>query len=305
MAFSVGIWQVNTEDEAWLAATNALRLEALEGAVDAFWKKIAATANLCNKVAAGLFVAPEYLFVHEEIGPGGKHRFERHHLDASEAKGVTDELWRLSQTYPRLILIPGSILQRRRITGGDLPELEVAKHRHFVKRNLKGGAQTLELGQLKTAAEALGKARYIGKNRALVFLDGLQHIYDKVTDVSEAWDPDSTLHIGGNSLGFFSVEGVRFGLELCKDHYAACLASALQQQKADLQVVLSAHLDSAYVAKSKVAPLLVHACSLEQHSGTYGGVGVIAKPKVELVKVGDLENSYLHISELGDFPEAN
>jgi hypothetical protein len=269
LSFYIGIWQVDTEARAWLGAKQPARLAALATAVERFWASIEGLPAAPGHTARGLFLAPEYLFVHEQIGPDGANQFTQHHMNEADTKQVSDALWALSARFPALLLVPGSLLSRRAKTGGDQPLLLIAKHRSFVENNLRGEAKKLELAQLETAAEQGAHARYLGTNRAMLFMNGLQHIHDKVTDVSESWDPETTLHIGGNLQGPCQIDGIVYGVELCKDHHAGYLASTLNGRRLDVQLVLSAHLDSAWTEGNKVAPILIHACSVAERSGVY------------------------------------
>lgn len=281
----VGIWQVNTEDNAWLASDHATKVALLEDAVTAFWKAISSELD-GDLTYPAMFVAPEYLFVHEAIGPEGKNKFERHHMDESLKVSLLESVFALTSEYPKMVIIPGSWLWRKPCSKTERLKA-IRAHCSFVAANFAEKPGKLELGQLATAESQGTKARFLGTNEARIFMKGAAAVYPKMTDVSEAWDPEETCHVGGNDMVTVLINDAWFGIELCKDHAAATLKNTRKGRPVDVQVILSAHLDSAYTKSNCCCdPIrVVHACSLSEHSGVYG-------PNSQFTKIVKTQSGY-------------
>jgi len=101
------IWSINT-----LYIQNQpidQRMAHLETALSKAWSHLDRTND--RPTPWGMFVAPEYLFAKEVLGGGKKHVYGKtqRYLDESEKNRIVSWGEQLSEKYPQLIIIPGTV----------------------------------------------------------------------------------------------------------------------------------------------------------------------------------------------------
>jgi hypothetical protein len=276
MNIIVGVWQVDTESDDWLAMTNGERLNLLRNAVTQFWAN--SGANTSTETYAALFTAPEYLFVRGEIGPKGKNEYACHHMEEAEKTDLRRAIATFQKDFPKLVLIPGTVLWRAPATKAELAKA-MQTHRTFIQENFDEEFRSVELLTIDSRIEQGAAAKYQGYNDAWIFLGRAIATYGKMTDVAEAWDPEETLHIGGNDMVTLLINDRWFGIEICRDHTCGTLAFIRRGRPVDVQLILSAHLDAPYLLEHccSAPPRVIHACSVSAHSGVFSTAANLTK----------------------------
>ncbi|MBP5958549.1 hypothetical protein ICA16_23015 [Pseudomonas anatoliensis] len=237
-------------------------------------QQVEAYAALDDLDPKGLLIAPEYLFCSPV--QGGIHRaVNDRYLNEAMKTRLLEDLSRISQHFPRWIIIPGTV-------AWDKPLARTGA-------KLQHGAGKLNAGQLKTksrpqkAQEAVERyanafpgtvgafdgrdpklhqekiddmvvAGYfnepvggIGRNTAYVFYNGrLIHKYNKHGDFHETLGASNTTFTPGVLPGRFSIttsgptpRELTFGLEICLDHGVGVLRND-NQAKVHVHIILSA-----------------------------------------------------------------
>ncbi len=164
-----------------------------------------------------IFVAPEYYFVKNSAGAGNNEVWTLHTAD--EKRTIFEELRALSGRYKRFLLAPGTVSWCQ-------------------PRKVAQGARTHD-----------------GWNTAAIFYEGkLKHEYDKIMDDGVfARTTANVLFQKGQKSQLFTVESLRFGIEICGDFNEGNLRSEARPESLDFEIMLSAtnrhSFDEASIAK--------------------------------------------------------
>jgi hypothetical protein len=299
----LAIWSVDTLNHGWFRLNDDVKLNLLEKAVrklsqDATYQQIAGLGG----GMAGVFVAPEYLFA-DMTSDVGKQ------VEESSRWLISTTLRRLSNDYPRILLFPGTIAYRERIsTKGDarqaldlmrqhLTTLQAPTMEWHVPRLALGNQighysrqHQAEIDSHKTKMQKLEeKARgirkreiYAARNTAFGLVGGqVVMTYHKRGEVGEVTDQDEPVFfVNGNRPGRCTVANTTFGVEVCKDSTEGYLRGS-GMEEVDVHVVMSASVEIRDVRKL-AGTFLVHACQAAAHSGVTDTNDNLVDPDVRL-----------------------
>ena len=237
----VTIWQVNTRATQYLDLHT--RLAYLYKTVDQAYAYLRNTPASKHRVR-GVFVAPEYYFAAHSAG--GHHELsENRYLTADEVNDINASLACLSQIYPGLLLIPGTVLWKKPV--GENTSIEnkstvVNPEIHHIYSSydpatLKLLSQTLgELFDAETQealqrCDAIKSTETIDCHSVQAYLNG-KHVYQS----DRCDDLDNTINTAPilNSSPVFEVDGLRFGIEIFLDHAYNALKTPV-----DVHIILS------------------------------------------------------------------
>ena len=239
-----------------LSATNGLdkareRVIALGKAVDAAWRRIQQLSADVQDSYQAVFVAPEFYFVNNQSA----HAQDRY-LSHDEKRWTIAQLSALAKTYPRLLIIPGTVLWTKDVTDSNRDKVKdrimAAHNQHqkalpaLIKKHEKeyGDAvepivnmQTFNPGYSFTGSATVPQGSYapfhyldnvsntvIAQNVAYVCKADKILKYAKVGNSSElGGNTSNAVFAPGALAGVFSVGNVRYGLEICMDHWVGVL----------------------------------------------------------------------------------
>lgn len=218
-----------------------LRLQAFQQ-----WLSTVNSATLQGDNAfTGIFMAPEYYFT--KPNPGGARQF----LDLAAKNQIDIQLKQLSQSFPKILIVPGTIHYDVELSPQDKIEsgyqlLKAAKDRILRENALAKPGTVLKssmshqpsgtfskVPSMNTLADNLldknTKPRKVHNVTSLLLNGTVWGTYDKHTDFyeSKSISPDQSMFIPGTQdecpeIGD-GVRKFRFGVEVCFDHGNAVL----------------------------------------------------------------------------------
>lgn len=160
---------------------------------------------------------------------------------------IKNHFLKLSQKYPRSLLIPGSIRVLKELQRSMTPKYlrRFSQHVDFNARIYRDDPQQHSKYRPNQSAGQLARNFLVGKqhckNQALIFHRGECLSYDKQVDgkdvVAEMKD-DFEFYPGGKS-GVFNAMGLNFGLEICMDHTAERLLAESKGYSIDCHLIIS------------------------------------------------------------------
>ena len=274
----------------------------------------------------GLFLAPEYFFA--KPAAGGNHQVgEERHLSETDKRSLEAWMKQLSETYPRLIIAPGSIawqksldrtetkqqyLQRK--APGETDEFTLlALENHFgrkkprrekavsaletvanqlsLNRDAKTppvwrqvGAGTLFPSYLNDPSPSINEkirdvkddsllsgSFQMARNTAYVYCNGKRLLkYAKIGDYHEVLTDSTVVAVPGIQAGTFIYDGVRYGLEICLDHYLGVLQKLKPPKPPHVHIILSAWVQRTDTnSLTTLAGFITHASSNDAQRGVF------------------------------------
>lgn len=214
----------------------------------------------CNKLRKGIadagcrtfdsiLIAPEYLFSEYKHGhiwhwlchdAEGRQRIP---ISKKDTQSLLTKLMEISKDYPKTVIIPGTVFhsevvasatdklkigqnnvirefRAKKVRGTDLDSLNYKDPRErstSAKGELNELGQKMKTGSVKTA-----------RNTCFILHGGrLVHRYDKETGFDENYDDPrgKGYFVSVNTADCFTVDNLRFGVEICFDHNQKCLKS--------------------------------------------------------------------------------
>lgn len=238
------VWQISTIITHDGSAPNQIaRLSILER-LSLLRSEVAFAANVFARTHPGqrtpinVFVAPEYLFGRSQTA---------HFFEESDKDQILCVLKALSAQYPKMVIVPGTVAwvkpaQRERsilnVFRKDRVERAISRINTGKKWN-----STLHDKALTTLGTAKRSEIFLGENSAFILRGGKVLLkYHKMADGGEVNRPtDNTngrkvIFVPGPRRGAFNVDGLRFGMQICAEHFNNTLAG----EQLDVFVLISA-----------------------------------------------------------------
>lgn len=241
-SIGVALYSVTNSNHNFKFSLDA-RLKNMRDAVNAFnnWLDTVNQAELqLDNPFRGIFIAPEYFFTKPSLTG------EREFLDLASKNFLDTSLKQLSQAFPKILLVPGTIHYDVELSKEDKVQagyqlLQAAKNRIFREKALAQPRTVLEgtmhhqatgpfskvpsMNELATSLlNSNTKPRKIHNVTSLLLNGQAWGTYDKHTDFYEAKSvsPDLSMFVPGTQdecpeIGN-SVRKFRFGMEICFDH---------------------------------------------------------------------------------------
>ncbi len=255
--FFVALWSRQTE----AVIGEAVRLNQLKEAIEAASAKFSSvnSADKFDGAIKWIFIGPEYLFTTDRQEGDDTTRA----LEPGKVSEITKELVKLSTAHKGMLLIPGSVIYQHGVAaqiGGSNEVVEsVTKYEKSLDPTaVKGMPQSLRKqllkpfdessspeAKLKKLTETPQDITHVVKNRVYVLLNGnVVARYGKKADKHEVMGPKSALFIPGQDSGTATIEGVKFGIEICYDHQMGVLRAISNDTKVDIHIVVSAFVEN-------------------------------------------------------------
>src|SRR5579863_1097395 len=250
-----------------------------------------------------VFVAPEYWFSNSWTADD---KYYAHGIKRS----IVARLARMAKTYPDVLLIPGTVLwvKERKKDGDQVSKIatrikagEAYHEKTFDRLRNKAYGQTFDFDWLKKAqvnepgwshnipkpsganlAQTAGPLDYlaapgyilIGQNTAYVCKNETILKYHKIGNSAETQGYGQNIVFAPGSIaGQFLVGNVRYGLEICMDHWLGILAES-GAAKVDVQVVTSSTTPTReFHFNTKTNGIFVHASNPPLQTGSAFGFG--------------------------------
>lgn len=201
----VAIWQVNTLAMQYLDIHS--RLAYLYKTVDQTYTNLRALPKHKHKLK-GIFVVPEYYFAKQAVG--GHHQLtEERHLSQEEEKDIASSLACLSQLYPGLLIIPGTIAWKKSL---------------IEETSIDG--DHLIFDQRLYHCDAITSTESTDCHSVYAYLNGKQVYADH--------REDGTQRTAKITPPTFELDGIRFGIEIFLDHAYGTLNTPV-----DVHIILS------------------------------------------------------------------
>jgi predicted amidohydrolase len=277
----VAVWTVGTQSYSWTVRDLHARCLELENAL------AAAEALRIQQPndPRGLFVAPEYMFSLEEARRPADQRFQ---MDAADARILKTRLAELSNRFPKLLLVPGSIAFEKEIASLD-DEAKKRTGKWF--QNLQKHGEVLRSGvvrppSVEDEAEAherkmaefrakVGKVRRgkapslrIARNTAYGYWAGVKvFACRKRGEVGEIFGENDAFYINAGESTVWTHDGVKFGVEICKDASDGYLRN-VANEVVDVQIVISASLGLSDI-QACGEKCIVHAAQQQEEAGVF------------------------------------
>jgi len=277
----VGVWAVGTQTPPWIERDITARCVELENALKA-------TETLRGKKGDpnGLFVAPEYMFTLDEAK---RHEDARFQMDAADARFLKTRLAELSNRFPRILLVPGSIAFSKSLDFNENGAIEramkwhgqLSKHKvalasgavspHHLEEEAK--AHKLKIGAFEKRAKEWVRTKgatklTIARNSAYGYLDGKKvFACRKRTELAEIYDGNDAFYINAGESTVWKWDEVTFGVEICKDAADGYL-SKVAKETVDVQIVISASLETDHI-QACARKYIVHAAQQEAEAGVF------------------------------------
>lgn len=295
--YCVGIWSVATESKQWATQPIDLRIRKLLNAIRQFETSAtfrAVNTNLANagQAVTGIFLAPEYLFM-EQFEVDGSTPDDGKQTDSYHLGQVLKEVASASRGK-RILIIPGTIASQQTLTAEvkrkHVNELQAhlrALGRNtmftmYTQENIQNQKNAVGASLEKLRAAPTNGSKRAARNTAYGYLGDNQVLeYHKRTEIGEVAN-DKTIFVNGTQPGLLTLDGKRFGLEVCRDSSQGYLQGLRDTRGLDVQIVLST--DDHNQVKSKYSQFLFMASCATNDSGVYTGpnarVGAAATVRV-------------------------
>ncbi|MCU0918516.1 MAG: hypothetical protein MUC88_28745 [Planctomycetes bacterium] len=246
-----------------------------------------------------IFVAPEYLFGHKANRRRPGDRFagiDYRGVNEEQANKIFRALKNLSAKYDNFLIVPGTIAWYKLLGSLNKDQLSAAKQRLDTYAPPSGGPHSWTTAQKKAAVDnfltarkkwwrnadekaVLQEARFCLNSAPVLYNGRCPIVYSKKGDYDESlqWAPPATtayqVAMPGKQEGTFTVEGIRFGIEICLDHNIGILggSAAIGASPPLIHIITSA---SVQVEPNKCVPApggyVINACPADSLVDPYG-----------------------------------
>ena len=268
------------------------QMDRLETMVDEAWRAMQ-TEFQAHPVPSAqyVFLAPEYFFSNRRTA---NDRFFSHDVK----RATIDRLRALSRTYPKVLIVPGTILwtkalfdTRVRMMGRGQSTVEYTLNQ---ARQQKAVARIQAVAPFGTETNTMGwshsrdvqtQQRKLAQNVAYLCLDGHIVKYQKVGNYQEVMgEADDLMFVPGSIVGRFSVGNVRYAIEVCMDHALGVFDSTVGTDgTVDVQLVVSSYVS---VKQNPNASVTLHASTEEQQMFGDDTTGKAETPGTAQVRFG-------------------
>ncbi len=255
------------------------QMDRLETMVGEAWRTME-KAFQTNPVPAVqyVFLAPEYFFSNRRRA---NDRFFSHDVK----RATVDRLRTLSRTYPKMLIVPGTVLWTKDLYEPRLVMLGRGRSQRIMVPNdaraRKADARINAAAGFGTDVNSLDWAfsravetdqRKLAQNVAYLCLDGHILKYQKIGNYEEVLgEADDLVFVPGSIVGRFSVGNVRYAIEVCMDHVLGVLDSTVGAEgTVDVQLVVSSY---ASVKQNPNASVTLHSSTEEQQIAPSDRVG--------------------------------
>ena len=216
-----------------------------------------------------VFLAPEYFFSNRRTA---NDRFFSHDVK----RATIDRLRTLSRTYPKLLIVPGTMLWTKALYESRLVMLGRGRSQRVMVPNdariQKADARINVAAGFGTDVNSIDWAfsravatdqRKMAQNVAYLCLNGHILKYQKIGNYREvANEADDLVFVPGSIVGRFSVGNVRYAIEVCMDHALGVLAGTVGAEgTVDAQLVVSSYVS---VTRNPNASVTLHSSTEEQ-----------------------------------------
>jgi predicted amidohydrolase len=267
----------NTSPSALNGLGRALsQVSAIEKAVGDAWDaiKLHMQSNP-HPFYQSVFLAPEYYFSNQ------RHTNDRF-FSQDVKRAIVARLAALAKKYPKFLIIPGTILWKKKAYQSELKigtrakpqqtaksvarvtstlnRINTAKTQFNTETNYPGWSHSGKFGRNEAAYDAdhnednFNMPRYylehaeelnteIAQNVAYIFKDDAVLKYHKAGNYKEVNEEQSNIVFApGNITGLFKVGNVAYGIEICRDHAQKVLSSA--NQSVNIQIIISSWIEN-------------------------------------------------------------
>ena len=238
-----------------------------------------------------VFLAPEYFFSNRR---SANDRFFSHDVK----RATIDRLRTLSRTYPKMLIVPGTILWTKALY--DVRVRMMGRGRSTVDYYENDARRQKAIARIDTAATygtdvgTVGWAhtrtaetlqRKLAQNIAYLCLDGHIVKYQKVGNYKEVLgEADDLVFVPGSIVGRFSVGNVRYAIEVCMDHALGVFDSTVGADgTVDVQLVVSSYVS---VKQNPNASVTLHASTEEQQMVGDDTTGKAETPGTAQIRFG-------------------
>jgi hypothetical protein len=238
------------------------QIKRLEAMVADAWQEITTQRQANTPVFyQAVFLAPEYFF------SNARHMQDRFFLHDVK-RIIVSRLHALAKSYPHLLVVPGTILwtkdlfdtQKQAVGTGPPQNVKVlnsGRMQNVVARaNTAKSTFGTELDQLGWSHTQQNPTwdRKLAQNVAYIFLGDKTLKYHKVGNYKEVdGEADDLLFLPGSIVGRFNVGGVKYGIEICRDHYQGVLESSVGTRgTVHIQLIVSSHIPAKENANASV-----------------------------------------------------
>ncbi|HWB85262.1 MAG TPA: hypothetical protein VG675_14055 [Bryobacteraceae bacterium] len=298
-----------------LSGTNGLekareRVEILAKSVATAWGRIQQLTSKMGDSYQAVFVAPEFYFVNNQAASAPDR-----YLSHDDKRWTVAQLAAIAKSFPKLLIIPGTVLWTKAVnesnTGKTKERIVKAYEQHksaLPKLQEKHGAQygnnvesivSNQSGQKHFAYSGSAKIpaqtyppyylldsvpdTVIAQNVAYVCKGDTILKYAKVGNSHELGGNQSNAVFSPGSLaGLFSVGDVRYGLEICMDHWVGVLQHGTGALSAPhIQIITSSYTENrSFHFKVADNGLILHS-STEGSIEPYETTGIPDAPPTE------------------------
>lgn len=216
-----------------------------------------------------VFLAPEYFFSNRRTA---NDRFFSHDVK----RATIDRLRALSRQYPRVLIIPGTMLWTKALYEsrlvmmgrGQSQRVMVPNNARIQKANARINVAAVFGTEVNAIDWAFSRAvstdqQKMAQNVAYLCLDGHILKYQKVGNYREvANEADDLVFVPGSIVGRFSVGNVRYAIEVCMDHALGVFDRTVPVEgTVDVQLVVSSYVS---VKQNPNASVTLHSSTEEQ-----------------------------------------
>lgn len=198
------------------------QLEERLAAANALFEGMAAPAGA---TVVDLFAAPEYLFADSAT---------RHFVDAPTKDRILEKIRAMTLRYPNILLFPGTVAwkkpmhETRTFLNKDRSRRAHRRLDSMTNKYATGKGNYDQHKNRLTAALANDDEVYYAQNTAYVMRRGKVVLkYHKMADGGEVFREDRedamVVWVPGNRKGTFTLDGLKFGLEICAERSARML----------------------------------------------------------------------------------
>ncbi|TCG10150.1 hypothetical protein BZM27_00240 [Paraburkholderia steynii] len=295
----VGLWSRDTHAKRNFSHETLIPLGKAVSAT----KEMAAT--LSSKVADGMlssiFVAPEFLFTQPRKDNTGTTAMTTLRRD-----WILEKIKSMASTCPGMLLIPGTIVFKERITSETVAEaIKSVQQAISPVRTTVAGVKsrnipikpymTYEASDKTTTAskahyeQSLEELSLFEKNKIISGSGGMKHSllinnrtyvffdrqrifsYGKKSNMGDYFeDSEKGIYVPGREDGFTEIGKLKVGFEVCLDHSLGMLKEHMQAADLDLHVIASAEVpNNASNCATKVGGFTIHASANPDFSGVF------------------------------------
>lgn len=243
----------------------------------------------------GILIAPEYFFSSQYRLPNSQGNTRQ--VSEKKRDKIDRELQKLSEQFPSILIVAGTIAWSKKLEQGD-GELEKRVKRYTLALERRMDDQSRKIwheqstyysdNPLVSARRVLKNIENpsqaenirISRNTAYIYLKGeLCHRYHKNSDFQEVIETAYTnkkvklrskknIYMPGESDGVFTIDNIKFGIEVCLDHSLGTLETNHKDEEVDVHIIVSAFVDNNKSNfKARLNGYVLHASSEERNEG--------------------------------------